>query len=186
MLFNQHYTLVGRHAFLSASKYHWVRYSDEKLDEVFANHMTAQLGTRLHAFASEAILLGLKQPRTQKTLNMYINDAIGYRMTPEQILYYSDNAFGTCDAISFRRNVLRIHDLKNGVTAANRDQLLIYAAFFFLEYKVNPSEVETELRIYQNDEVKVHNPELDEIVHFMDRVITANKRIELLRAETLG
>lgn len=186
MLFNQHSDLVGRHAFLSASKYHWIRYSDEKLEEVFSNAMTAQLGTQLHEFASEAIRLGIKLPRTQKTLNMYVNDAIGFRMTPEQILYYSDNAFGTCDAISFRRNTLRIHDLKNGVTPSKMDQLMVYAAFFCLEYRFKPAEIETELRIYQNDDVEVYIPDVDEITHIMDKIITFDRRIELMKAEALA
>jgi hypothetical protein len=102
MLFNKHYNLVGQHAFLSASKYHWINYDDEKLDRVFTTKMAAQRGTDLHAFAHEAIRLGVKLPKTNTTLNLYVNDAIGYRMSPEVILYYSDNAFGTADEIELR------------------------------------------------------------------------------------
>jgi hypothetical protein len=31
MNFNEHSTLVGQHAFLSASYYHWINYDDQKL-----------------------------------------------------------------------------------------------------------------------------------------------------------
>ena len=50
------------------------------------------------------------------------------KMTPEQILYYSDNCFGTADAILFRNNFLRIHDLKTGKIPAHMEQLEIYAS----------------------------------------------------------
>ena len=38
-----------------------------------------------------------------------------------------------------------------------------------------------ELRIYQNDEVKVYEPESDDIFHVMDRIITFDKRLRDLR-----
>ena len=93
MKFNQHYNLEGCHAFLGASKYHWINYDEQKLDESFRKFRAAQLGTRLHELAKEHIELGIKMPKSKKTLNMYINDAIGYKMTPEQVLYFSDNCF---------------------------------------------------------------------------------------------
>ena len=183
MNFNRHSELNGRHAFLSASKYHWVNYSDEKLEAVYSTALAAKKGTELHNFAAEAIRLGIKLPRTPKTLNMYVNDAIGYRMIPEQVLCYSANAFGTADAISFRKNLLRISDLKTGVNPANMLQLEIYAAFFCLEYQYRPGEIDILLRIYQNDEVLEHVPEVDSIAHIMDRIITADRRIEELKME---
>lgn len=183
MNFMQHSELAGRHAFLSASNYHWVNYDEAKLMDRFYTSMEAMRGTRLHEFASEAIKLGIKLPRTRQTLNMYVNDAIGYKMIPEQILYYSRNAFGTADAISFKKNFLRIHDLKNGVNKASFIQLMVYAAFFCLEYGFKPSEIEMELRIYQNDEVQVYIPEVHEITVIMDRIKTFDKRIEMMRME---
>ena len=183
MNFNRHSELNGRHAFLSASKYHWVNYSDEKLEAVYSTALAAKKGTELHNFAAEAIRLGIKLPRTPKTLNMYVNDAIGYRMLPEQVLCYSVNAFGTADAISFRKNLLRISDLKTGITPANMLKLEIYAAFFCLEYQYRPGEIDILLRIYQNDEVVEHEPEVDSIAHIMDRIITADRRIEELKME---
>lgn len=185
MNFNRHSELEGRHAFLSPSKYHWINYENEKFDDVYRNHMMARRGDQLHAFAFEAIRLGIKLPRTSATLNLYVNDAIGYRMTPEQTLAYSNNAFGTADAISFKKKKLRIHDLKTGVTKTSEKQLMVYAALFCLEYDVRPADIEIELRIYQSDDVRFYIPELEEIVRIMDRIITFDKRIEQLKAEVM-
>ena len=133
MRFNEHSDLAGQHAFLSASNYHWINYDDERLEERWRNAQAARRGTELHAFAHEAIRLGIKLPRSSKTLNAYVNDAIGYRMVTEQILYFSDNCYGTADSMMFARDVLRIHDLKTGLIAGSMHQLEIYAALFCLE-----------------------------------------------------
>ena len=130
MNFTKHSNLVGQHAFLGASKYHWLNYSDDKLASVFYKALAAQRGVELHAFAAQCIKLGQKLPASHQTLNLYVNDAIGYKMRPEQVLYYSDNCFGTADCISFRKDFLRIHDLKTGETLANMGQLCIYTALF--------------------------------------------------------
>ena len=124
MIFNRHDKLEGLHAFLSASNYHWINYSEEKVEETYSKWRAAQKGTKLHAFAADCIRLGQKLPRSKQTLNMYVNDAIGFKMTPEQILYYSPNCFGTADAIIFRNDFLRIHDLKTGETPAKMEQLM--------------------------------------------------------------
>lgn len=118
-----------------------------------------------------------------KTLNMYVNDAIGYKMTPEQILYYSPNCFGTADAISFRNNMLRIHDLKTGEATTHMEQLMVYAALFCLEYHVKPSEIEMELRIYQYDQVLFHNPTVADILPIMDKIVTFDKVINKIKEE---
>lgn len=186
MRFNDHSDLEGMHAFLSASKYHWINYDDEKLDKTFRTAMAAQKGTELHDIAQRLIKMGIKLPRTSKTLNMYVNDAIGYRMVTEQTLVYSENSFGTADAISFRGNLLRIHDLKSGVNICSMHQPEVYAAQFCLEYHIPPSSIDIELRIYQNDSVLVHNPELDTILHIMDRIITFDQRISKMKLEEMG
>lgn len=185
MKFNRHPNLEGRHAFLAASKYSWLNYDEEKLRARYVTAAAAQRGTELHAFAAEAIRLGINLPRTQATLNAYVNDAIGFRMTPEVILYYSDNAFGTADALSFSRNKLRIHDLKTGVTLASEKQLFIYAAFFCLEYGVKPHTISMDLRLYQNDEVLSFSPDPDEIVHYMDTIKHFDKIINEIREESV-
>jgi hypothetical protein len=147
--------------------------------------MAAQRGTELHEFAAEAIRLGIKLPRTTSTLNMYVNDAIGFRMIPEQVLYVSENCFGTADAISFNKLKLRISDLKTGVTPTSEKQLLVYGAMFCLEYKVNPFDIVTELRIYQNDEVRLYDADPDEMMHIMDTIIMFDRRIKQIRLEGL-
>lgn len=181
MKFAPHSELEGQHAFLSASVHHWLNYDPDKLRETYLNRLEAAKGTRLHVFAKDAIELGIKLPAEQKTLNLFVNDAIGFKMTPEVILYYSRNCFGTTDAISFRQNKLRIHDLKNGKTKASFNQLLIYAALFCLEYEVKPSSIEMELRIYKDDDIQVLVPELDDVVHIMDKIVSFDKYIEEVR-----
>ena len=183
MNFNKHSNLEGQHAFLGASKYHWINYDETKLVESYSKYMAAQRGTILHDFAAQCIRLGQKLPKSRKTLNMYVNDAIGFRMTVEQPLYYSENCFGTADAICFRNNLLRIHDYKSGVTPARMEQLEIYTALFCLEYRVKPSDIDIELRIYQSDEILHHNPTAEDIVPIMDKIITFDKLITKIRAE---
>ena len=185
MEFNEHYKLKGAHAFLSPSGHHWLRYSDEKLVDRYMTSLEAARGTALHAYADMAIRLKQHQPRSQKTLNMYVNDAIGFRMTPEQVLFYSENAYGTADAISFRKNKLRIHDLKNGVTPGHMDQCRIYMAFFCLEYDYKPNEIEAELRIYQNDDIMIEIPDPEEIMEIMGKVIMFDKIIKQVKEEAL-
>ena len=181
MKFNNHYSVEGKHAFLGASKYHWINYDENKIRESYMKFQATLKGTILHEFAAQCITLGQKLPKSTKTLNMYVNDAIGYKMTPEQILYYSDNCFGTADAICFRNGLLRIHDLKTGCIPAHIEQLEVYTALFCLEYKVKPSDIETELRIYQNNEILIHRPEVDDILPIMDKIISFNKIIDNLK-----
>ena len=183
MNFNKHYSLEGKHAFLGASKYHWINYDADKLVDSYTKFQATLNGTILHDFACQCITLGQKLPKSQKTLNMYVNDAIGFKMKPEQVLYYSDNCFGTADAIIFRNNLLRIHDLKTGAIPAHMEQLEIYAALFCLEYKVKPSEIEMELRLYQNNEILYHTPTAEDIVPIMDKIITFDKVIRKIREQ---
>lgn len=178
MIFNRHSNLEGLHAPFGASKSSWLRYDDDKVVEVFQNMRAAERGTRLHAWAAETIKLGIKQPKSTKTISAYVNDAIGFKMDTEVVLFYSDYFFGTADAISFRNGILRIHDLKTGVSPVKMEQLEIYAALFCLEYKIKPGEIEMELRIYQNDEVLVHKPTAEDILPIMDKIIHLNKILE--------
>lgn len=162
----------GSHAFLSPSAYHWLRYDQDKILDVYANHLAAVRGTQLHAFAAQCITLGQKLPKRHLTLNMYVNDAIGFRMQPEQVLYYSPNCYGTADAISFRQDTLRIHDLKTGVSEASFDQLLIYSALFCLEYDIRPASLKLcEARIYQNDDIRSEIFDATDIVPVMDKIV---------------
>lgn len=183
MIFNKHSGLAGQHAFLSASKYHWIGYDEEKLASYFASSQAAQRGTELHALAHQLIRLGVKLRQNSQTLSLYVNDAIGYKMTPEQVLYYSENVFGTPDAISFseKTQTLRISDLKTGVGTTSEKQLLIYAALFCLEYDYRPFDITTELRIYQNDECRLYAADPIDIAYIMDKIITFDKYIKKMR-----
>lgn len=177
MNFNRHFKLENAHAPFSASTPTWLNYDVEKAITVFNNKKAAEMGTKMHAWAKQTIDLGIKQPKSKKTLYQYVNDAIGFRMDTEVVLFYSQYFFGTADAISFIGNVLRIHDLKTGIGKVKMDQLLVYAALFCLEYNIAPNSIkEIELRIYQNDEVLFHNPSYEEI----DEVINKIKELDTM------
>lgn len=186
MQWADHSKLSGMHAFLGASKYSWLNYSPQKLVEVYEAQRQKEIGTRLHAFAAECIRLRQKLPKSRKTLNAYVNDAIGFRMRPEQVLYYSPVCFGTADAISFDRNVLRIFDLKTGVTPAKMEQLLIYDALFCLEYGVNAADISFENRIYQSDDIIGFNPVSNDVQAVIDKIKEYSSIISELEYEALG
>ena len=183
MNFNKHSDLIGKHAILSASKYHWVNYDIDKLRAVYRNMQAVQYGTEIHDLASRLIRNRVRLPKSKQTLNLYVNDAIGYRMTAEQPLMYSRNWFGTADAICCRDGLLRIHDLKTGEIEAKMVQLEIYAALYCLEYGEKPDKLEMELRIYQNNEVLVHHPDPNDISAIIKKGIAFDKEIERLKAE---
>lgn len=185
MNFNEHSNLKGLHSFLSASNYHWINDDDEKFVQRYKNYKAAQRGTEDHEFAALCIQRHQKLPKSNKTLNLYVNDAVGYRMTPEVVLKYSDVAFATADAIMYdeKQKVLRIHDLKTGVSPTSMYQLMIYAAYFCLEYDIKPMDIFIELRIYQSNEVAVLNPDPDDIFHLMDLIVLRSKQIIKMNAE---
>lgn len=183
MRFNEHSDLIGQHAFLSASNYHWINYDLVKLTEVWRNSQMAKRGTELHDFAHRAIRLGVKLPKSPKTLNRYVNDAIGYRMACEQVLYVSRNCFGHADTICFDQKLLRVHDLKTGVIPGSMHQLEVYAAMFCHEYGRRPEDIEIELRIYQGDEVVISIPKSGLIASLMNTILVFDKQIESMRAE---
>lgn len=190
MQFNKHSELAGRHATISASKYHWIRYSNDKFIEWVHTQLQAARGTELHNLASLLIKMGQKLPRNGTTMSRYVNDCIGYRMNPEQVLFYSIHAFGTADAITLvevnGRWVLRIFDLKTGTSKASFDQLMVYAAYFCLEYEMTPFEIDDIiLRIYQNDDVvECEQENLKESITFiMDRIKTFDAMLQKVMEE---
>ncbi len=183
MIFNRHLNLEGFHAPFSPSQPNWLRYDDEKALDVYTNRKASEMGTRLHEWAKKTIDLGLKQPRSKKTIYSYVNDAIGFKMDTEVVLFYSERFFGTADSISFRNGLLRIHDLKTGKLPVHIEQLEVYAALFCLEYKIKPSDIDMELRIYQNDEILYHNPTAEDILPIMDKIVHLNKILEKLDEE---
>ena len=209
MNYNKHSELEGKHAFLGASKSSWLNKDKDQLLVAYSRQYIQAIGTALHDIVRKHIKHNFKLTKGSKkeimlsliedyhipgyaidlaidydfvfdNLVNYVNDTIGYRMVPEQILYYSDNSFGTADAITsldstFKNKLLRIHDLKTGTTPAHIEQLLIYAALFCLEYNTKPSEIDFELRIYQGCEIIGFKPEVDDIVPVMDKIIIADK-----------
>lgn len=176
---------LNSHAFLGGSRYSWLNYDDSKLIATYENYLAVQRGTELHELAKMLIRFGEKLPKKKRTLNMYVNDAIGYKMTPELLLVYSENCFGTADAISFNNStgLLRIHDLKTGATPAKMDQLRIYAALFCLDYGIKPGDIEMELRIYQSNDYKVENPTAEVILPIIDKIIRFDEIIDNLKRE---
>lgn len=123
---------------------------------------------------------GMLPEHVYQTLILYINDCIGFRMDPEVILFYSNNCFGTTDAISFTQDkVLRISDLKTGDTPAHMEQLLIYAALFCLEYHFKPNELKIETRLYQFGNVtELLDITPSMMVPIMDQIIACDKYLE--------
>lgn len=211
MNFINHSDLEGTHAFLSPSQNAWTNYTDEKLEQRYLTAQAVERGTRLHEFAAEAIRLNRRQSG-RDTLSMYVNDAIGYKMTPEQPLFYSFNCYGTTDTIAYKKNILRIHDLKTGEIEAHMKQLYIYAALFCLEYgqkanelrrkgygdndiaqilgvKVNEIHFEPEkmddicLRIYQFNDIKEEHPDPQEIRNLMNIIVHQDRIVSNLKAE---
>lgn len=202
MNWNDHSKLKGSHAFLSASKPGWENKTNEELLEAYKNSFATTIGTLLHSYAEVcidhheklnksdrhgvkiyllqsgvpefAIDLGIIFP----TLMSYVNDAIGFGMDPEVVLWYSDLCYGTADSIQFRNDILRIHDLKTGVTPAKMEQLMKYAALFFLEYGYKPEKVSTQLRIYQSGEVLVLEPTPDDIHRMMHSIVEKDAALQ--------
>lgn len=183
MNFNKHSELIGQHAFLSPSGSYWLNYSSDKLESVYLRSLATKRGTELHELAAKCIELGVKLPRSNKTFDRFVNDAIGYRLKTEQVLFYSINCFGTADAIGFYKDFLRIHDLKTGTIPTSMKQLEVYAALFCLEYDVSPMSIGMELRKYQLDEIMIVQPDPDEIRFIMDKIIEFDKRIQILKLE---
>lgn len=184
MRWSNHSSMEGMHAtHLSPSKYHWLNYDDDKFDRVYAKQQASARGTELHDLAARCIRLKVPLRQNGTTLSMYVNDGIGYGMRAEQMLVYSRNAFGQADSICFRKNLLRIHDLKTGEMLASFKQLECYDALFCLEYLVDPFKIKHELRIYQNDEVKVHVPDPGDIKNIMENYKRRDARVDDLRKE---
>lgn len=186
MIWNEHSKDIpdGTHAILSASKYHWLDYTDEKLIESYRNSQAQQKGTELHAIAA-GLIKNKIELRGRDTLALYVNDAIKFQMRPEQKLKYSEMCFGTADAIVYndRKQLLRISDLKTGVSTANIKQLYIYAGLFFLEYHKDPKVTNVELRIYQNGEVLLEIPTPEDLQYVMDRIVRCSEILQKVKAE---
>lgn len=181
MIFNQHSAQAGKHAFLSPSSPHWLNYDAQKLEARYHAARAAQRGTELHDLAHKAIKLGVKFSKANQSLSTYVNDGIAYRMVCEQTLWFSDNCFGTPDTMAFRRNKLRIHDLKTGLTHTSEKQLEVYAGLFCLEYGIAPTDIEIELRIYQRADIRVFEPIPEAIIFIMGKIVQFDAYLESIK-----
>ena len=183
MNFNQHSELEGRHAVFGGSNYAWINYSEEKMIETVDNLSATELGTELHDLACKCIKHHRRQRGTDY-FSQYVNDAIGFGMTPEVPLKFNEYFFGKADAIKFdeKKMFLRIHDLKTGATPTHFQQLMVYAAFFCLEYHFKPRDIQMELRIYQTptkkypDLPRIYIPSMEEIVPIYEKPISFTNR----------
>lgn len=201
MIFNSHPELEGKHAFLGASNWRWINYTDDILEKRFYSQYAKQIGTIIHELANDLIKSRMRLRKTDGRLidlvmyknyipkgaydtndillNLlpFVNDAIGFHMESEVVLYYSRNAFGTADGISFDvlESFLRISDLKTGSTPCKIEQLIMYAALFCLEYKKDPYKLKIELRLYQDFEILLYIPEPEEVKKFMDLIKVKDK-----------
>ncbi len=195
MIWNEHSKLKGRHSILSPSQCSWLNYDDEKMTNRYFSSYAQTIGTLTHSFAEEHIRYQIKLTKYKKdeallnllkqgipreaidinyiypNLQAYVNDAIQFNMTAEVPLYFSEFCFGTADAISFDKSLLRIHDLKTGKSQPHMEQLIIYAALFCLEYGYDPKDISFELRIYQNSEVTGFNPTEEDINPVISKII---------------
>ena len=214
MNFNTHSELEGKHAPLSPSKISWGNYDEPTLVQRYISSFAPEVGTILHDFARKLIDNRMKLTEQDKkmmifqlldkgipgfvvndldsstiftTVKTYVNDAIGFRMSPEILLKYSDYCFGTTDAISFndKQKFLRIHDLKTGGTPTHMEQLERYAALFCLEYNFQPSDIQTELRIYQSQDIVISTPDPKVIFDTMNLIITDSAILEKLETGKL-
>lgn len=181
MKWNEHGSLKGLHAPLSASQSAWVNYDEPRLRQYMNNLKAKEKGTKDHEFANYAIENRYKMSNHKKSMNQFVNDSIGFRMTSEQTLFYSENCFGTADAISFEETdegkVLKIFDLKTGSSRVTFRQLYVYTALFCLEYNHDPFDLIIELRIYQNNEIMVQVPEPLEVRNIIDTIVKFDKII---------
>lgn len=185
MKWNIHNNLEGKHAFMSPSGYSWLNYTPEKICTVWNNQQQKTRGTILHEMASTMIKTRTKAAPLKKALNMFVNDSIGFNMSSEILLYYSDNCFGTADSIRYDgdEKKLMIFDLKTGVSKPSFSQLDIYAALFCLEYKINPKKLEIVERIYQGNGYTESFPEGSLIKSIMTKIVELDETLTDYRIE---
>src|SRR3954471_1981755 len=182
--FRKHSHLEGQHAFLSPSSYHWINYDEEKLAYRYKTIRASLEGLEQHRYAAICIEERIVQDDETTTVGMYINQCIQYRMSAEIVLFYSPNAFGTVDSIAYRHRRLRISDLKTGVSRTSEHQLEVYAALFCLEYDLDPLSMrDIELRIYQDNSVRMYLGDPYFIKGIMEKVVKFDEVLNRLREE---
>lgn len=191
----------GDHSVFGASTYsRWRNKSLEEKEAAYRSSFAQAIGTSAHSLADQLIKNNIRLNKNDKKVLVvhflkdgiplevvnidyifdnfrnYVQDAIGYRMRSEQVLYYSDYFMGTADSIILdKNNLLRIHDLKTGFRPAKLDQLEVYAALFCLQHKIKPGEIDYELRVYQGNDILIGKPTAEDILPIMDEIVTTSK-----------
>ena len=197
MKWNSHKEYEGKHAFLGASNYHWLNYDPVTLENRYYSQFSQIIGTAMHELAHDCIVGRIRLTKHDvhlvdmamfkafvpkdaydpnillENLIRFVNDAIGFHMSSEILLFVNPMCFGTTDAIVYNEyeKTLRVHDYKTGIIPAKIEQCHIYMAMFCKEYKVDPYKIKHfEARIYQNGEVFADNPTADTIKSIMDLI----------------
>lgn len=188
MEWNDHWRLEGRHATLSPSGYHWLNYDSDKMRRVTWNNYSKEDGTKMHELASNMILYSIMPENNENALNQFVIDALTMfdePMSSEVLLYYSDECFGTADAIYYdeENKHLQVHDLKTGVSKPSFKQLWIYCALFCLEYDKKPEDLTFECRLYQLGAMDIDAPDPKDIRTIMNQIISMSNVIEGVRIE---
>lgn len=206
----------GKHAFFSASQNHWLKYDDDTLAIRYYNSKSPEIGTAIHAMAKMLIDSRIKLTKDSRTviefyltaichipkhlydadeilsnLKPFVNDAIQFHMSSEVVLFYTPEAFGTADCIRADEQAkeLRIHDYKNGQIEASFNQLMVYAAYFFLEYRkvngidIKPIDWKITLRIYQYGEIREIIADPHDIMEIMDIIVDKVKKVKVMKGE---
>ena len=149
MNFNKHFDKEGKHAILSASSWRWLNDDKDSLVKRISSQYAQTIGTILHSIAYKHIKFRIKMNKFDKknvmlellsngipgividtvdfdsmyeNLMNYVNDCVGFKMYPEVVLYYSDNFFGTTDAISYNENERFLNSSNNFLIVCRYDR----------------------------------------------------------------
>lgn len=184
---NEHPEISDLHAPFSPSQNYWLNYDRKKLLEFWKNRKAQQIGTDVHSFAAEQLrqeyyfrennLPYSNRHSHRDIFSLFLNHSMDNWMQPEVAVKYSDICWGHADSLAFnlKKRTLYINDLKTGKHPAPMDQLEIYAAIFYAEYKpilqfqhgIDLNDCRTELRIFQNNEVILEEPPIEYIINEM-------------------
>lgn len=192
---NIHKEYEGKHALMGASNPHWLNYDSKAFENKYYSRYSQEIGTALHQLAHDCIVGRIKLSKHDthlvemalfkafipkdaydpniilKTLMPFVNDAIGFHMSSEILLFVNEFCFGTTDAIVYNEyeKILRIHDYKSGSIPGKIEQIYIYMAMFCIEYNIDPRKLNLiEARIYQNCECLIDNPPAEVILNIIN------------------
>ena len=133
----------------------------------------SKTGERITSNFGRTLLFFMKYvpEETFGTIKSYINDCIAFKMETEVRVEFSENFFGTADAIRFDGKNLKVFDLKTGATPGKIEQPIIYACLYLLKYHIAVESVSVEARIYQNNDILGATPDTSELIPIMNKII---------------